>query len=62
MGYSVGPASRRLGVRIPVVTDLGRKTGRDSSTAKSSAIGVMSRVLGDDHYKRMARVTVGVAR
>ena len=23
---------------------------------------VVSRVLGDDHYKRMPRVTVGVAR
>ena len=34
------------------------KAGSDSSTAKRSAIGV----LGDDHYKGMPRVTVGVAR
>ena len=39
------------------------KTGSDSSTAKRSTIGVsVSRVLEDDHYKRMPRVTVGVAR
>ena len=36
------------------------KTGSDSSTAKRSAIE--SRVLGDDLYKRMPRVTVSVAR
>ena len=35
------------------------KTGSDSSIAKCSALGV--RVMGDDHYKRMPRVTVGVA-
>ena len=34
------------------------KTGSESSTAK---VG-LSRVLGDDHYKEMFRVTVGVAR
>ena len=33
-------------------------TGSDSSAAKRSAL----RVLGDDHYKRMTRVTAGVAR
>ena len=38
------------------------KTGSDSSTAKRSATGVVSRALGDDHNKRMSRVTVGVAR
>ena len=36
------------------------KTGSDSSTAKQSAIDV-SRVPGDDHYKRMSLVTEGVA-
>ena len=34
----VGPASGRLGVRIPAATDL--KTGSDSSTANSSTISV----------------------
>ena len=39
------------------------KIGSDSSTVKRSALGLcLSRVLGDDHYKRMSRVTVGVAR
>ena len=38
--YSVGLASGRLGVRIPTATDLSRKKGSDSSTAKRSAIGV----------------------
>ena len=39
------------------------KTGSDSSTAKLSALGVwVSRVLENNHYKRMPRVTVGVAR
>ena len=37
------------------------KTGSDSSTVKRSAIGVSIMVLGDDHHKRMPRVTVGVA-
>ena len=37
------------------------KTGSDCSFAKRSAIEV-SRVLGDIHYKRMPRFTVGVAR
>ena len=46
---------KNLDVRIPAV-----KTGSDSSTAKRSVR--VSRVLGDDHYKRMPRVTVGVAR
>ena len=42
MGKSVGPASGRLGVRIPAATDAKsqKKTGNDSSTAKCSAIGV----------------------
>ena len=38
-----------------------QRTGSDTSTAKHSAIGV-SRVLGDDHCKRMPRVNVGVTR
>ena len=37
------------------------KIGSDSSTAKRSTLGV-SRVLGDDHYKQMPRVTVDVGR
>ena len=40
VGQSVRPASGRLNVRIPVSTDLGRKTGSDSSTAKRSTLGV----------------------
>ena len=38
------------------------KTGSDISTVKRSAIGGSHWVLGDDHYKRMLRVTVSVAR
>ena len=38
------------------------QTGSESSTAKRSALGVSIKVLGEDHYKRMSRVTVGVAR
>ena len=38
VGWSVRPASGRLGVRIPAATDLRRKKGSDSSTAKRSAI------------------------
>ena len=37
------------------------KPGSDISTVKRSAKGV-TWVLGDDHYKRMPRVTVGVTR
>ena len=37
------------------------KTGSDSSTDERSALGVSVTVLGDDHYKRIPRVTVGVA-
>ena len=35
------------------------KTDIDSPNAKRSAIVYVSRVLKDDHYKRMSRVTVG---
>ena len=38
------------------------ETGSGSPTAKRSAIGVSVTGLGDDHYKRMPRVTVSVAR
>ena len=38
------------------------KKGSDSFTAKRLALGAVPRVLGDDHYKRMPRVTVVVAR
>ena len=41
------------------------KTGSDSSTAICLAMSVsvmVSWVFEDDHYKRMPRVTVGVAR
>ena len=34
------PHMREIGVRSPVATDLSRKTGSDSSTAKRSATGV----------------------
>ena len=40
VGLSVGPASRRLGVRIPAATDQRCKTGSDSSTGKRCAIVV----------------------
>ena len=55
VGYSIRRASGRLGVRIPATADTSRS---DSSTAKHPAL---SRVLGDDHYKRMPSVTVGAA-
>ena len=55
--------SEGLGDRVPASTYLSRKTGIGSSIAKRSAIGVFAGlVLGDDHYKRMSRVTVGVTR
>ena len=57
---SVRLACGSLGVRIPAATVLSRKTDSDNSTIKCSATGLS--VLGDDHYKRMRRVTVGVAR
>ena len=39
------------------------KTGSDSSTAKLSAIDVsVTAHIGDDHFKRMSRITEGVAR
>ena len=38
------------------------KTGIDSSTAKRSAIRMSVTDLGDNHYKRMTRITVGLAR
>ena len=37
------------------------KTDGDSSTVKRSATGV-DIPLGDDHYKRMFRITIDVAR
>ena len=56
------PHKRNLGVRISAATDQGVNTGSDSSIDKRSAIHTVSQVLGDDHYKQMARVRVGVAR
>ena len=47
-----------LGVRILAATDL--TTGGNTSPAKHLATGAVSRVLRDDHYKRMTFVTVGV--
>ena len=38
----------------------GVEIGNDSSTAKRSATDVS--VFGNDHYKRVSRVTIGVAR
>ena len=38
------------------------KAANESSTAKRSANMCVSQVLGDDHYKLMSHVTVGVAR
>ena len=58
----LSPYNRYLGVRISAATDQGVNTGSDSSIDKRSAIHTVSHVLEDDHYKRMARVTVGVAR
>ena len=61
----VGPASGRLGVRIPATTDLNRKNRYSVVTApllNAQHKVRVSWVLGDDHYKRMPRVTVSVAR
>ena len=58
---ALDPRAEGLGVRIPAVKELIGKIGNGSSTAKCSTIGMVSRVLGDDHNKRMPRVTVGVA-
>ena len=51
---------REIGFRSPVATDLSWKTGSGSSIAKRSATDVSVKVLVDDHYKRIPRVTVGV--
>ena len=56
------PRVQEFGVRSPVATYLSHKRGSDSSTAKRSALVRVSLVLGEDHYKRMPHVTVGVAR
>ena len=55
------PCIREFGIQLEVATDLSRKTGSDSYTAKRSQQVKVSRVLGDSHYKRMPLVT-GAAR
>ena len=52
---------REIRVRSAVGTEV-FKTVSDSSTAKRSRTGVSSRVLSGDHYKGLARITVGVER
>ena len=63
VSYSLRPASGRLGVLIPAATDLSRKTFKCSASLLSNTRQevVASRVLGDDHYKLMSCVSVGVA-
>ena len=56
VGKNIRFACGRLVVRIPAATDK-VKTGNNSLTAKRSP-----RIIGEDHYKRMPRVTIGVAR
>ena len=57
-GYRL--ACRRPGFDSRSIQTQVVKTGSDSSTAKRSATDVSVRVLEDDLYKRMSRVTVGV--
>ena len=54
------PRMPKIGVRSPVEQTYVVETGSDSSTAKRSASGVND--FGDDHYKGLTSVTVGVAR
>ena len=63
VSYSIRPASGRFGVLIPAATDLSRKTFKCSASPLSNTRQevVASRVLGDDHYKLMSCVSVGVA-
>ena len=50
-------------VRIPAATDPSRKKQLVTVPLLNAQHQVrVSRVLGDDQYKRMSRVTVGVAR
>ena len=58
---SVRPASGRLGLRIRVATDLSLKQVVTAPLPNAWHKVSVSRVLGDDHYKRMSRVTGGVA-
>ena len=62
MGKSVRLDSGGLGVRIPAVTDQSREKVVTSPMLYARQWVRVSRVLGDDHYKWMPRVTVGVAR
>ena len=50
---------REIRVQSPVATVV--KTGSDSSNQNARQQVRESRVLGDDHYKRMTSVTVCVA-
>ena len=57
------PLVRDIGVRSPVATDLSRKKQVVTASLPNARQKVrVSRVLGDEHYKRMPRVKVGVAR
>ena len=58
MGKSVRLDSGGLGVRIPAVTD----QVVTSPLLYARQWVRVSQVLGDDHYKWMPRVTVGVTR
>ena len=50
-GYSVGPASGRLSVRIPAATDLNRKIQVVTAPPLNARQQVLViRVLGDEHY------------
>ena len=54
---------QEIGVRSPGTTDQSRsKTGSDDFNAKRSPTDARSRVLGEEHYKRITLVTIGVAR
>ena len=50
-GYSIGPASGRLSVRIPAATDLNRKIQVVTAPPLNARQQVLViRVLGDEHY------------
>ena len=54
---------REIGVRSPGTTDQSRsKTGSDDPSARQQMRGHGSRVLGEEHYKRITLVTIDVAR
>ena len=63
-GCRFRPASRRFGVRIPAATEPAKLLKQVVTVPLQNARHYvrMSQVFGDDHFERMPRVTIGVAR